>query len=71
MESPQVLIPTRTNDFIIADFGNLMINNQFVTRDGDEFNSYSLVLSDMRIFYNTLYNLIILVILSTFGFDVI
>jgi hypothetical protein len=49
MESPQVLIPTRMKDFIIADFGNLVINNHFITQNGDEINNYSLIMSDMRI----------------------
>ena len=51
METPKVLIPTRAKDFIVADFGNLTIDNQFIMRDGNEVNSYSVVLADMRIIY--------------------
>lgn len=44
-----MLIPTRAKDYIIADFGNLLVSNKFEQFNGEEVNNYSLVLSDMRI----------------------
>jgi hypothetical protein len=55
MESPQVLIPTKTRDFIIADFGNLLIANKFIMQGEEEVNNFSLVFRDMRILFEIVY----------------
>ncbi len=51
MESPQILIPTRANDYIIVDFGNLIVTNKFIVRNL-EYNSISLSMNNIRIFFH-------------------